>query len=196
MRVLNGIGPRARMSQRSLCHDKFGKIVSIVENMQVQNQMGGHVRKSKRHLLARYIRPKCKICKIKVCLCGFHHFRIKNFSKSVRVWNRISDYSPNNQFKYVKIIKSKACLTIILSHAWRCKNIFKVLFSFGEHKNFPCLKLIEIVILWVYYTIPFGFSLFRHFLVITFQLFILHVWLRITDEGSVPEMRILSISLI
>ena len=35
-----------------------------------------------------------------------------------------------------------------------------------------------------------------HFLVITFQHFILHVWLRITDEGSVPEMRIWSISLI
>ena len=61
---------------------------------------------------------------------------------------------------------------------------------------FPCLKLIEIVILWVYHTIPFGFSLFRHFLVITFQFCILHVWLRITDEGSVPEMRIWSISLI
>ena len=30
----------------------------------------------------------------------------------------------------------------------------------------------------------------------TFQLLILHVWLRITDEGSVPEMRIWSISLI
>ena len=47
-----------------------------------------------------------------------------------------------------------------------------------------------------YFTIPFGFSLFWHFLVITFQLFILQVWLRITDEGSVPEMRIWSISLI
>ena len=65
-----------------------------------------------------------------------------------------------------------------------------------EHQNFPCLKLIKIVILWVSYTIPFGFSLFWHFLVITFQLFILHVWLRITDEGSVPKMRIWSISLI
>ena len=52
---------------------------------------------------------------------------------------------------------------------------------------------IEIVILWVYYTIPFGFSLFRHFLVINFQLFILNVWLMITDEGSLPEMRIWSI---
>ena len=42
---------------------------------------------------------------------------------------------------------------------------------FGEHKIFACLKLIEIIILWVYYTIPFGFSLFWHVLVITFQLF-------------------------
>ena len=70
------------------------------------------------------------------------------------------------------------------------------LVAFEKHQNFPCLKLIEIVILWVYYTIPFGFSLFWHFLVITFQLFILHVWLRITDEGSVLEMRIWSILLI
>ena len=64
----------------------------------------------------------------------------------------------------------------------------------SEHQNFPYLKLIEIVILWVYYTIPFGFSLFMHFSVIQFV--IVHVWLRITDEGSVPEMRIWSISLI
>ena len=30
--------------------------------------------------------------------------------------------------------------------------------------NFPYWKFLEIVILWVYYTIPFGFSLFWHFL--------------------------------
>ena len=48
--------------------------------------------------------------------------------------------------------------------------------------------MIEIVILWIYYTIPSGFSLIWNFLVITFQLFRLHVWLRITDEGSVPYM--------
>ena len=46
--------------------------------------------------------------------------------------------------------------------------------AFGEHQNFPCLRLIEIVILWVYCTIPFGFNLFWHLLVITFQLFKLH----------------------
>ena len=39
-----------------------------------------------------------------------------------------------------------------------------------ESIKFSVLKLIEIVILWVYYTIPFGFSLFRHLLGITFQL--------------------------
>ena len=38
--------------------------------------------------------------------------------------------------------------------------------------KFAVLKLTEIVILWVYYTIPFGFSLFWHLLGITFQLFI------------------------
>ena len=36
--------------------------------------------------------------------------------------------------------------------------------------EFSVLKLIEIVILWVYYTIPFGFGLFRHFWGIIFQL--------------------------
>ena len=37
--------------------------------------------------------------------------------------------------------------------------------------KYPVLELIEIVILWVYYAIPFGFSLFRPFDDITFQLF-------------------------
>ena len=50
--------------------------------------------------------------------------------------------------------------------------------------------------LWVYYIIPFGFSLFWHFFVITFQPFKLPVWPRITDEVSIPEMRIWSMLLI
>ena len=37
--------------------------------------------------------------------------------------------------------------------------------------KFAVLKLIEIVILWVYYTTPFGFSFFRHFWDINFQPF-------------------------
>ena len=43
----------------------------------------------------------------------------------------------------------------------------------GQGK-YLCLKLIEIVILLVYYNIPFGFNLFWHLLVITFQLLKLH----------------------
>ena len=58
------------------------------------------------------------------------------------------------------------------------------------------LKLTEIVILCVYYTFPFGFSLIWHFLGIAFQLLNYFVWLRITDEGSLTEMRILSKLLI
>ena len=58
------------------------------------------------------------------------------------------------------------------------------------------LKLTEIVILWVYYTIPSGFSLILALLNITFQLLTYFVWLRITDEGPLPEMRIWSILLI
>ena len=39
---------------------------------------------------------------------------------------------------------------------------------------FSMLIFVEIVILWVYDTIPFGFSLFRHFWSITFQHLKLH----------------------
>ena len=66
-----------------------------------------------------------------------------------------------------------------------------------ESIKFSMIKLFEIVILWVYYTIPFGFSLFFwHVWDISYQLLKLLVWLRTTDEGSVPEMRIWSILLI
>ena len=62
-----------------------------------------------------------------------------------------------------------------------------------KHQNFPCLKLIKIIILWVNYPITYGFSLFRHFWGFVFNFLSSFVWLRITDEGSVPEMRIWSI---
>ena len=62
--------------------------------------------------------------------------------------------------------------------------------------TFSVLKLIESVTLLIYYTIPFGFSLFvtlgHHFQ----PLKLLSFWQRITDEGSVPQMRIWSILLI
>ena len=68
--------------------------------------------------------------------------------------------------------------------------------EFWEHQMFIRVKLTEIVILWVYYTIPFGFSLIWSFLALFFKLFNYFVWPRITDEGSVPEMSICSILFI
>ena len=57
---------------------------------------------------------------------------------------------------------------------------------------------VEIVILWVYYTIHSGFVFSLAFFGITFLLFLsFFVWLRITNKGSIPEMhtRIWSILL-
>ena len=61
-----------------------------------------------------------------------------------------------------------------------------------------CTVLVEsivLMILWVYYTIPLGFTLFLALLGITFVLLNYIFWLRITDEGPLPEMRIWSILL-
>ena len=52
------------------------------------------------------------------------------------------------------------------------------------------------VILLVYNIIPFGFSLFLARFRTSLQLLKKLFWLRITDKGSVPEMRIWSILLI
>ena len=48
--------------------------------------------------------------------------------------------------------------------------------------EFSVLKLIEIVILWVYYTIPFGFSLVLALSGNHFNFWNNFVWLRITDD--------------
>ena len=63
-------------------------------------------------------------------------------------------------------------------------DIYVTLFS-SFHKLFSVLKLTEIVILWVYYTIPFGFSLFFDTFWASLFIFLLKyfVWLRITYEG-------------
>ena len=62
--------------------------------------------------------------------------------------------------------------------------------------SYPCLKLIEIVNVWVYYTIPICFSLFWHFKALLFNCLNYFVLLKITDEDSVLEIRIWSIMLI
>ena len=97
-----------------------------------------------------------------------------------------------NTHKY--LYNSKNILPYFISTLGRkieecCTNfVILILILLILHQNFPSLKLIEIVMMWVYYTIPYGFTLFWHFLVITFQHFILHVWLRITGYGSEPEI--------
>ena len=68
--------------------------------------------------------------------------------------------------------------------------------SVWRASKFSVLKLNGIVTLWVYYTIAFDFSLFRHFWASLFNFLDNFLWLRITDDGSVPEMRIWSILLI
>ena len=63
--------------------------------------------------------------------------------------------------------------------------------AFWEHRHFLCLKLIEIVILWVYFTIPLIFCLFRHCCA-SLRIFVNYmyfVYLRITGEDLVPEAK-------
>ena len=73
---------------------------------------------------------------------------------------------------------------------------FRLIRSVSRASKLSILKLIEIVILWVYYTNPFGLSFFRHFRVNIFNFWNHFVWRRTTDEGSLPEIRIWSILLI
>ena len=67
--------------------------------------------------------------------------------------------------------------------------------AFGSIKIYR-VKIDRNCNLWVYYTIPFGLSFFQYFLALFFNLFNYFLCLMITDEGSIPEMRIWSILLI
>ena len=58
--------------------------------------------------------------------------------------------------------------------------------------KFSELKLIEIVNLWVYYTIPFGFSLFRHFWSITFHC--LKLFCLAKDHWLPVELRLVKVT--
>ena len=62
--------------------------------------------------------------------------------------------------------------------------------------KFSVLKFIEIVILWIYYMVSlFASASIGTFVTSLFNFLNYYVWLIITDEGSVPEMRIWSILL-
>ena len=72
---------------------------------------------------------------------------------------------------------------------WLIRSVLKA-------SKFSVLDVLEILILWVYYTIPFGFSLLRHFWDIIFSFWNHSFWPRIADESSLPEIRILFIFVI
>ena len=78
------------------------------------------------------------------------------------------------------------------AHVAKFYNRLRLIRSVLRVSKFSVLKVTEIVILWVYYTIPFGFSLYWHFS----GFGNCSVWLRFTDEGLVPKLRIWSILLI
>ena len=104
-------------------------------------------------------------------------------------------------------IKSSRIKSVLQYHCWWTRESPRahVAKSYGQlmllrsvlrASKFSELKLIEIVFVWVYYPIPYDFSLCRHFGSSLFNFLNYSVWLRITDEeGSVSGMRIWSILL-
>ena len=78
----------------------------------------------------------------------------------------------------------------------RCSGRPRLIRSVLRASKFSVLKLIEVVILWVYCTIPLSFGFFRHILALFLKFYNYFLWRRITDEGSISEMRIWSILLI
>ena len=82
------------------------------------------------------------------------------------------------------------------AHVAKFYGRLRLIRSILRASTFSVLKLTEIIISWVYYSILNGFSLFRHFSASLINFLNCFVWLRITDEGSVPEMRIWFILLV
>ena len=82
-------------------------------------------------------------------------------------------------------------MSLLVDHSQVLRST-SVIRSVSRASTFSVLKFIEIVFFGVYSPSLFGFCLFWHFCDIFFQ-FSYFVWLRITDDGSVLEMRIWSI---
>ena len=83
---------------------------------------------------------------------------------------------------YYKLQRNRA-------HVAKFYGRLRLIRSDWEHQNFFVFKLFEIEILLDYYTIFFVFARLEH----VFSPFVNTFWIRITDEGSVPKMRIWSI---
>ena len=100
----------------------------------------------------------------------------------------------------IKAMLQMSILPCHIIHTWNSVRGFRTYYTFSLSGAFIfetkfdvveklliyyVLKLTEIVILWVYYTIPFGLSLFFGTFWASLFNFLLKyfVWLRITDEG-------------
>ena len=73
---------------------------------------------------------------------------------------------------------------------------FNWLVAFWEHQNFPFLKLLKLCFCWFITLSLLPSPCFGTFWVSFFNFLNYFVWLRITNEGSVPGMRIWSILFI
>ena len=89
-------------------------------------------------------------------------------------------YEMGDYFIYIIVvlffnISTTWCVSLLVdqwvprAHAAKFYGRLRLIHSVLRASTFSVLKLIEIVILWVYYTIPFGFSLFLHFRTIIFS---------------------------
>ena len=82
------------------------------------------------------------------------------------------------------------------AHVTKFYDRLRLIRSVLRASKFSVFRLIQFVILWVHYTIPVDFNLFGTFLKSLSKFWNYFVLLRITDDGSKPEMRIWSILLI
>ena len=73
----------------------------------------------------------------------------------------------------IKVLHFHIKTTLIFIHSYVAKFYARLRLtgSVLRASKFSVYKLIDIVVLWVYYTIPFGFSLFWHFWKSPIQLF-------------------------
>ena len=159
----------------------------------------------------KYSSSTSHICHI-MLMCDFNYFSAtKLLRENGRDLTQFNDISPNTHRKTQKATwqHTNATINFYFSecHCWWTRKSprahvakffgrLRLIRSVLRPSKFSVLTLIEIVMFWGYYTIPFGFSLFCHILDITFQLLKLLCLAKITDEGSLPEMHLWSILLI
>ena len=86
---------------------------------------------------------------------------VSNFSNPTKSYTIFTNITKNLHLQFIKWYGK---------HVARFYGRLRLISSVLRASKFPVLKLIDTVNLWVYYTIPFGLSFFRHFLGLIFQL--------------------------